>query len=382
MRVPVERRHRKAIGRNAIERKAGDSLSEAKRNLHRLVAEIQQEVAVKVGEADRVTRWRQEWGKTPPERGSLEWELMTESVDLGNPEAVADADAYLENRRTYEELLEERVLYEKPRQSTQKNWQSHIKKIKTFAGSSYPHVVTKEIANKFKKHLMGEMSDNSARATISCLKGFWSYGVASGYLETNVWDGLTKKLEKAVKHKLPSDEVIRAADQRAEESNDVRYWVMRYTGCRKGDANGLRFCDVDLEKGYVWFREWEQGGVRRHLKGGDADERQVPIHSKLRPWLEALMAGNEGSSEPIWPKAYKPSVESWGDGWAGSFKQKFGFNSHDLRRRAVTQLMVAKVSPFVLFEVTRHTIPGMSDVVKLYVRPAPEEVKEAVETIQ
>ena len=68
-------------------------------------------------------------------------------------------------------------------------------------------------------------------------------------------------------------------------------------------------------------------------------------------------------------------------GWSGSFKAKFGFTSHDLRRNAVTVLAVKGVSPFLIHEITRQKIPGLSEVVSLYVRPTVEELRTAMELL-
>ena len=381
VRYPVERRLRAKVGRNAIERKAGNSLSEAKRNMHRLIAEIQQEIAVKCGEADDLTRWKQEHIE-PPAKGSIEYEVLVDEIDQADPEQVKRLDVFLDGRKTFEELIEERVLIEQPRLSTQRNWNTHISQLKQWSKQDYPHVLTKADAADYRKHLLGRISHNSARASISCLKGMWSYGVNAGYLEENIWAGLTRKLEKAVKHELPSDAELARADEIAGKSKDLRYLLMRYTGARKGEVNGLRWCDIDLKTGVIAFTEWEQGSFRRRLKGGRGDERRVPIHSALQVHLEGLMQQIEGEpSDPIWPKAYKQSDESWGAGWAGSFRDKFGFTSHDLRRIVVTRLMVKGVSPFVLYSLTRHKVPGMSDVVELYTRPKVEELREAIQQI-
>jgi integrase len=32
--------------------------------------------------------------------------------------------------------------------------------------------------------------------------------------------------------------------------------IQRYTACRKGAANGLRLCDIDLNKKTITFKAW------------------------------------------------------------------------------------------------------------------------------
>jgi hypothetical protein len=48
----------------------------------------------------------------------------------------------------------------------------------------------------------------------------------------------------------------------------------------------------------------------------------------------------------------------------------------------VTQLAVAGVSPFLINAITRQKIPGLSEVVELYVRPSAKELRAAIELIK
>jgi integrase len=381
VRYPVERQHRAQVGRNAIERKAGDTLQEARKAMHQLIADIQQEIAVKVGTADQLTTWKRTFG--PPEQlKPSERLLLINEVDLADPTAVTKLDAYLQNARTYQQLFDERVVVEQPRPSTQRSWQNAIKNVVTLTGNEYPHTVTVELARKLRNELLSKVSHGTTRSCISALKGFWSFGIANGYLKENPWQGLTRKLDQAVKHKLPEQDLISEAVTKAFNGNDIRFLIMHYTGCRSSEANGLRYSDVNLEDGTVTFTEWTQEGLVRRLKGGLKDERTVPLHTALWTHLKGLRDIRWGdSTDPIWPNAYKAREESWGAGWSGSFKTKYCFVSHDLRRAVVTKLAVAGVSPFVINAITRQRIPGLSAVVELYVRPSTEDLRAAIQLL-
>ena len=52
-----------------------------------------------------------------------------------------------------------------------------------------------------------------------------------------------------------------------------------------------------------------------------------------------------------------------------------------MRSFAITKLTLEGVTPFIIYEITRHSIPGISDVVKIYTRPTIEEVRQAMELI-
>ena len=66
---------------------------------------------------------------------------------------------------------------------------------------------------------------------------------------------------------------------------------------------------------------------------------------------------------------------------ANEYSKKYGVRAHDLRSFAVTKLTLEGVTPFIIYEITRHSIPGISDVVKIYTRPTIEEVRQAMELI-
>jgi integrase len=306
--------------------------------------------------------------------------ILLQSVDLEDKQTRTKVEAYLENHRTYEQLLEERVLVEQPVLSTQRNWRTHIKQISEWSGSEYPHTIDKETAKNYRNYLLSRISHNSTRASISCLKGFWAFGINNGYLKENVWQGLTRKLDQAVKHSIPTAEGFAKAMSKAIKGGDLRFLLMYYTGGRSSDVNGLRGKDLDLEGRTIRFEEWQEGEIKRRLKGGTKDERTVPMHSQLVEFFEASRIRFDDG--PIWPNAYKPGDQTWGAGWSGSFREKYGFVSHDLRRNVVTQLAVAGVSPFLINAITRQKIPGLSEVVELYVRPSAKELRAAIELIK
>ena len=60
---------------------------------------------------------------------------------------------------------------------------------------------------------------------------------------------------------------------------------------------------------------------------------------------------------------------------------KYGLPSHDLRRFGITALINEGVSPYRIWNVVRHKIPGMSEVTMMYNRPTIEDLIEAMEII-
>ena len=140
---------------------------------------------------------------------------------------------------------------------------------------------------------------------------------------------------------------------------------------------GLRGRDIDLVNGLIHFVEYEEDGRVRRLKNGQ--EAHVPIHFRLLPFL--TKAKEQMPDGAIWPQQYKATEQSWGDRYGDAFPDKYGFNSHDLRRIVETQMAEANVSPYFAFYITGHRVPGTSKVTQQYVRPTAEELRQIVEKI-
>ena len=127
-----------------------------------------------------------------------------------------------------------------------------------------------------------------------------------------------------------------------------------------------------------------RGGKRRENQNRrlktDKDERTVPMSNALYELIKDMPL-IKGSDDPIWPQRYKTKDDSWGHDHSNKYRIKYGVKAHDLRAFAITKLTLEGVSPFIIYEITRHSIPGMSDVLKVYTRPSVEELREAMEII-
>ena len=253
----------------------------------------------------------------------------------------------------------------------------------TWAGTDYLGGLTKEQAVQYKNSLLDHNSHVTIKTKINTLKGFWNWGRDNGQVDSNPWEGLTRKMAGPEKKKAISTEAMSAAQAKADDLNDIRFFIQTYTGCRKQCHSGLRWCDIDTDNKLIHFKLWKQDGRVRRLKGNTKDERSVPISTKLMAKLEVMLpeAFTNNSTDWIWDD-YKQVLESWGSKWAESFTDRYGFSSHNLRSYVVTQLINTNTSPFILYEVTRHKVPGLSDVVSGYVRPKLDELRAVVELLE
>ena len=283
--------------------------------------------------------------------------------------------------------------------STVNGWYTKLSKLAKWKGSDYLAELTKTQAIKFKDYLIQKgYEPSSVKNIIGTLNAFWNWGIENEIVKMNIWTGLKKRLPDPEKKGLPPKEILDKATVKASTTTSLRkekdyaFLIQRYTACRKGAANGLRHCDIDLEKKTITFTSWEKvvsdertrGGKRkekqiRRLKS-QKDERTIPISKALFEHLKDIPL-NKDSDDPIWPNRYKESDDSWGHHHCNQFRNKYGLPSHDLRRFGITALINEGVSPYRIWGVVRHKIPGMSEVTMMYNRPTIEDLKEAMEII-
>ena len=184
---------------------------------------------------------------------------------------------------------------------------------------------------------------------------------------------------------LPPRGILDKAKEKAStitplrKEKDYAFLIQRYTACRRGAANGLRHCDINLKDKTITFTPWEKivsfektrRGERRQklirkLKS-TKDERTVPMSKALYEAIKDIQL-IKGSDDPIWANRYKENDDSWGSHHCSEYKNKYGLPSHDLRRFGITALINENVSPYRIWDVVRHKIPGMSELTMMYNR--------------
>ena len=410
LRIPVPSDCRKALRTNGIQRKAGNTKQEAIKNRPTLLAKAE-ELFSKTRGVDPVSdaftdpvvtegheavdvlllQRLEARGFSVEEAQQIVYgdeALKSQGITPPEPQPVTtalhgQAHARLEGGVPYTEWLTKRTIEERPAKTTQRRWTGCLKDCAEWFGTDYLGGMTQSDAANYKRHLQTRLMDSSVKTQLQCLKAFWSWAVVQGQLETNIWGGLTKKLQSSSPKEALDIKLLVTAKDLALQENDISFFIQYYTGCRRGEHRGLRFKDIDLKKGLIHIKEWQTEKMNRRLKGRKKDERTVPIHSELKAHLLKILpeALTNNSSDPIWPDSYQTNQEVWGATWGHTFGVRYGFNSHRLRSNVVSQLMMKNVSPFILYEITRHRIPGMSEVVAGYVRPSLDDVREVIERL-
>ena len=409
--VSRPRHLRKLKGSNTTRKKGGDTEQEALKNALRIEAELLQtweEQANPQTFRAAKTRSREaqipfdealedqlrEEGWKPRERERVLMSLqdpaqlqaqglepkLTRSEEIGIRSAESDQLTWMEWVSLRK--LEEHTIAP----STIANWETKLRGLAEWFGSEQLGVMGRRDAHAYKLHMLNDkhMSGASIRNYIGAFSGMWNWAKTSGQLETeNIWTGLKKGLDEGKSREALDPELLAAAEEKADKLEDVRFFFGRYQGLRKEDYCGLRWCDIDMQERVIHLRQYEWKGQIRRLKLKKKGERTIPIHSKLYKKLCQYLpeAKTRNDDEPCWPTDYKAKLASWGPRWAERFSDRYGFGSHDLRSYVVTQMMMSNINDYFLHQITGHTIPGASKVVRGYVAPTIEQVREVLELL-
>ena len=108
-------------------------------------------------------------------------------------------------------------------------------------------------------------------------------------------------------------------------------WFCGYRGLGKEDYCGLRWCDLDLDKGVLHWNKYQwtapDGKVQKpDLKLKKKGERNISIQSdvmrRLKEWMPE--AATNSSKDPIWADDYRATIEDCGSRFAEHFKSRNG----------------------------------------------------------
>lgn len=132
----------------------------------------------------------------------------------------------------------------------------------------------------------------NAKSVLSCIFSFWCaeyHGTGNPVLLAKLPAGLHEGGREE-----PTEEQQRAIHAHPEGCG---FWALlfEYTGLRMGEANGLRWADVDLSAGVitpVQAMPWDRNQPYQELLKTKNAYRAIPILSPLRPLLEAGKAAH------------------------------------------------------------------------------------------
>ena len=316
---------RDAIGCSTWRRKAGNTLTEAKRNALVFLEETDQLIREAQGQQvtpeQKILSLLPARDQFPDDLDAHELIQMTTREpmhldDLGtiNPryEQLHDiATGVLAGTarppKTPAELLHIATLLKDPAASTKHNWKDYLTKVMVFSGKEFVTALTREDALAFRQHLLTTTAASTTKTRLKYLSGLFNVAVDEGWLDSNPFEGLTKN----IRSKAVIKEVVRLDEadvnwSKLPEKEHLLWHILRWTGSHASEAAGLRWQDIDLEKGTIAFKSHETRPLKNAYR-----QRVIPIHPKLMEVLRAETVRSVDNSGLIFPWAYNEKAARW-----------------------------------------------------------------------
>ena len=166
-------------------------------------------------------------------------------------------------------------------------------------------------------------------------------------------------------------------------------FVARYTGARVGEYCRLTVDDIRIVDGIRCFAMFTEKTASRGVRTQADVKRLVPIHSKLLPMIDRVLAERRNEPEALlFPNAGNLVVAQgrfmrYGLGWASRYNRKVKgvwaeMKAHAWRAYAITEMARARVPEEVRRRLVGHALVSVHDA---YCHVDVARLKEGVETI-
>ena len=151
--------------------------------------------------------------------------------------------------------------------------------------------LTRRHVNEFRdRMLINGRSEHLTRRALSTLKLLLDHAIDNGHLFTNAAQGVRVIKSSRIDYKapVPSKETIRALIEAADEDFKPHLIVSALTGLRASEMRGLRWQDVDFEKGFIYVRQRADAYNQMGEPKSRAGYRDIPagpmVLNALRRW--------------------------------------------------------------------------------------------------
>lgn len=151
--------------------------------------------------------------------------------------------------------------------------------------------LTRRHVNEFRDRLLlNGRSEHLTRRALSVLKLLLDHAIDNGQLFTNAAQGVRVIKSSRIDYKapVPSKETIRALIEAADDDFKPHLIVSALTGLRASELRGLRWHDVDFEKGFIYIRQRADAYNQMGEPKSRAGYRDIPagpmVLNALRRW--------------------------------------------------------------------------------------------------
>lgn len=204
-------------------------------------------------------------------------------------------------------------------------------------------IKTREEGEAFVNWLRDQASPNHARKQLTLLNACFNWAVAEGLIAENAIAGFKIKVPPKQPPKPFTREEISAILEGFKQDKYYSHYFgfvlfLLSTGCRPGEAAGLRWKHLNQDCSTVWIGESFSNGVFKSTKTNRA--RDVDLTPKLQNFLQQLRKGKSPASEDL----------------VFSTPQGHPIDIHNFRNRAWKKVLIQLEIDYRKPYTTRHSV--------------------------
>ena len=202
---------------------------------------------------------------------------------------------------------------------------------------------TVEDTDGFISWLLENLEPITAKERLGLLNAAWAWGIEHELVEQkgNIWSGLQIRNPPKQRPKAFSKDEVRRIIKEFKESRYYHHYAdyVRFkfaTGCRTGEANGLRWRHLNESCTVVWFGETHSHGDFKDTKTGKA--REVKLANSTAVMLRARLKDGIEGDDLVFPAPKGGAIDE-----------------HNFGCRAWAKMLEAAQVPYRTPYNTRHT---------------------------
>ena len=288
-------------------------------------------------------------------RANSEEEFIKKSAEIIEKEQKA-------SRITFEKVADEwqEYHYKEIAYGTQISYSASFKRAVDEFGYILIEDITPLDIKRFLDRLANQKySEKTVKTAKVVINLIYKYAIIQGYTKTNPAEyvSIPKHLKKEIRKPPESDTIQTIKDNLTAPFGLFPYFLL-YTGCRRGEALAIRWCDIDFVNNVIYIRQksifrHNKAIIEDHLKT-KAGERSIPLLKPLRIALESqkrnspfIFANDIG--EPLTETQYIHRLNGY------KKATQAVFTPHQLRHAYATILYEAGVDTKAAQTIMGHT---------------------------
>lgn len=313
-------------------------------------------------------------------RAETEEEFIKKSAEIIEKEKQA-------NRITFERAADEWTEYhfKEIAYGTQISYKPSLKRaIEEFGDKELNDISPLEVKRFIDGLALMRYSEKTVKTAKVVVGLVYKFAILKGYTTVNPAEYVTipRHLKKEIR-KPPEDETIQIIKDNLTAPFGLFPYFLLYTGCRRGEALAIRWCDIDFENNVIYIRQKSvfqnnHAIIEDHLKT-EAGKRSVPLLHPLRVALES----QKRVSPFIFCNEYgEPLTETQYVHRLNKYRKATGaeFTPHQLRHQYATILYEAGIDSGVAQSIMGHT--DIRTTQNIYTHIRKNKIEDAAEKLE